>query len=215
MVKPLSSELTYIVVSIAIVLLSLTVHEAAHAWSADRLGDSTARILGRVSLNPLVHIDPIGTILLPLVAAVSNFPIIGWAKPVPVNTSRLAHPRRDFMIVAAAGPASNIALAVLGAVLVQLIPSSSGFRPSDGLDLTSILFMAGSINIFLAVFNLIPIPPLDGGNVLAGLLPPNAADVLDKLRPFGFIVLYGLMFTGILGDLIVPPARFLLRLLFP
>lgn len=215
MVNPLSSELTYIVVSIAIVLLSLTVHEAAHAWSADRLGDSTARILGRVSLNPLVHIDPIGTILLPLVAAVSNFPIIGWAKPVPVNTSRLAHPRRDFMIVAAAGPASNIALAVLGAVLVQLIPSSPGFRPSDGLDLTSILFMAGSINIFLAVFNLIPIPPLDGGNVLAGLLPPNAADVLDKLRPFGFIILYGLMFTGILGDLIVPPARFLLRLLFP
>jgi len=214
-VNPLSSELTYIVVSIAIVLLSLTVHEAAHAWSADRLGDSTARILGRLSLNPLVHIDPIGTVLLPLVAAVSNFPIIGWAKPVPVNTSRLAHPRRDFMIVAAAGPASNIALAVLGAVLVQLIPSSPGFRPSDGLDLTSVLFMAGSINIFLAVFNLIPIPPLDGGNVLAGLLPPNAADVLDKLRPFGFIILYGLMFTGILGDLIVPPARFLLRLLFP
>ena len=215
MVNPLSSELTYIVVSIAIVLLSLTVHEAAHAWSADRLGDSTARMLGRVSLNPLVHIDPIGTILLPLIAAVSNFPIIGWAKPVPVNTSRLAHPRRDFMIVAAAGPASNIALAVLGAVLVQFIPSSSGFRPSDGLDLTSVLFMAGSINIFLAVFNLIPIPPLDGGNVLAGLLPPNAADVLDKLRPFGFVILYGLMFTGILGDLIVPPARFLLRLLFP
>jgi Zn-dependent protease len=214
-VNPLSSELTYIVVSIAIVLLSLTVHEAAHAWSADRLGDSTARMLGRVSLNPLVHIDPIGTILLPLIAAVSNFPIIGWAKPVPVNTSRLAHPRRDFMIVAAAGPASNVALAVLGAVLVQFVPSSPGFRPSDGLDLTSVLFMAGSINIFLAVFNLIPIPPLDGGNVLAGLLPPNAADVLDKLRPFGFVILYGLMFTGILGDLIVPPARFLLRLLFP
>jgi Zn-dependent protease len=172
-------------------------------------------MLGRVSLNPLVHIDPIGTILLPLIAAVSNFPIIGWAKPVPVNTSRLAHPRRDFMIVAAAGPASNIALAVLGAVLVQFVPSAPGFRPSDGLDLTSVLFMAGSINIFLAVFNLIPIPPLDGGNVLAGLLPPNAADVLDKLRPFGFVILYGLMFTGILGDLIVPPARFLLRLLFP
>jgi Zn-dependent protease len=214
-VNPLSSELTYIVVSIAIVLLSLTVHEAAHAWSADRLGDSTARVLGRVSLNPLVHIDLVGTILLPLIAAVSNFPIIGWAKPVPVNTSRLAHPRRDFMIVAAAGPASNIALAVLGAVLVQLLPSSSGFRPSDGLDITSVLFMAGSINIFLAVFNLIPIPPLDGGNVLAGLLPPSAAEVLDRLRPFGFILLYVMMFTGILGDLIVPPARFLLRLLFP
>jgi Zn-dependent protease len=214
-VNPLSSELTYIVVSIAIVLLSLTVHEAAHAWSADRLGDPTARVLGRVSLNPMVHIDLVGTILLPIIAAVSNFPIIGWAKPVPVNTSRLAHPRRDFMIVAAAGPASNIALAVLGAVLVQLLPSPTGFRPSDGLDVTSVLFMAGSINIFLAVFNLVPIPPLDGGNVLAGLLPPNAAEVLDRLRPFGFLILYAMMFTGVLGDLIVPPARFLLRLLFP
>ena len=109
MVNPLSPDFSSIVVSIAIVLLSLTVHEAAHAWTADRLGDPTARLLGRVSLNPLVHIDPIGTILLPLIAAVSNFPIIGWAKPVPVNTSRLGHPRRDFMLVAAAGPASNLA----------------------------------------------------------------------------------------------------------
>ena len=117
------------------------------------------------------------------------------------------------MIVAAAGPASNIALAVLAAVFVQLVPSP-GFQSSDGFDVVSVLVMAGSINIFLAVFNLVPIPPLDGGNVLAGLLPPNAADVLDKLRPFGFIILYGLMFTGILSDLIVPPARFLLRLLF-
>ena len=214
MVNPLSPELTYIAVAIAIVLVSLTVHEAAHAWTADRLGDPTARLLGRVSLNPLVHIDLVGTILLPLIAAVSNLPIIGWAKPVPVNTSRLAHPRRDFMLVAAAGPASNIALAVLAAVLVQLVPSP-GFGSSDGLDLVSVMVMAGSINIFLAVFNLVPIPPLDGGNVLAGLLPPNAADVFDKLRPFGFIILYGLMFTGILSDLIVPPARFLLRLLFP
>jgi Zn-dependent protease len=213
-VNPLSPEIAYIVVSIAIVLVSLTVHEAAHAWSADRLGDPTARILGRVSLNPLVHIDPIGTVLLPLVAAVSNFPIIGWAKPVPVNTSRLAHPRRDFMIVAAAGPASNIALAVLVAVVVQLLPAP-GFSASNELDVVSVLLMAGSINVFLAVFNLIPIPPLDGGNVLAGLLPPAAADVLDKTRPFGFLVLYALMFTGVLGDLIVPPARFLLRLLFP
>ncbi len=214
MVNPLSPDLSYIVASIAIVLLSLTVHEAAHAWSADRLGDPTARILGRVSLNPLVHIDLIGTVLLPLIAAVSNFPIIGWAKPVPVNVSRLRHTRRDFVLVAAAGPASNVLLAVLAAVLVQLLPSSA-VTQADRLDLATIMFVAGAINISLAVFNLIPIPPLDGGNVLAGLLPPQAAAIFDKLKPFGFVILYVLMFTGILGDLILPPRRFLMGLLFP
>jgi Zn-dependent protease len=202
-VNSLSPDLSSIVASIAIVLLSLTVHEAAHAWTADRLGDPTARLLGRVSLNPLVHIDPIGTVLLPLIAAVSNFPIIGWAKPVPVNTSRLGHPRRDFMLVAAAGPASNLVLALIAAVLFQVVPAP-GFAARGQLDFVDVLFMAATINIFLAVFNLVPIPPLDGGNVLAGLL-----------RPFGFIILYALMFTGILSSLIVPPALFLRGLLFP
>ena len=103
-------------------LVSLTIHEAAHAWTADQLGDPTARLLGRVSLNPLVHIDPIGTILLPLIAAVSGLPLIGWAKPVPVNVSQLRHPRRDFMLVAAAGPVSNLLQAVVGAVVFR-VPS--------------------------------------------------------------------------------------------
>jgi Zn-dependent protease len=213
-VNPLSPDSSFIVASIAIVLLSLTVHEAAHAWSADRLGDPTARLLGRVSLNPLVHIDLIGTVLLPLVAAFSNLPIIGWAKPVPVNISRLGHPRRDFMIVAAAGPASNIALAVIAAVLVQVVPAP-GFAAPNRMDFVDVLFAAAEINIFLAVFNLIPIPPLDGGNVLAGLLPPDAAAVFDKMRPFGFIILYALMFSGILSRMIMPPALFLRGLLFP
>jgi Zn-dependent protease len=203
----------YIVVAVVIVLLSLTVHEAAHAWSADRLGDSTARLLGRVSLNPLVHIDWLGTVVLPLVAAYSNFPIIGWAKPVPVNMSRLKHPRRDFMIIAAAGPLSNLGLAVIAAVLFQVVAPNSA--PPRGLNLTDILYVAGAINVSLAVFNLVPIPPLDGGNVLAGLLPPAGADVLDRVRPFGFIVLYGLMLSGILGAIIQPPTAFLRGLLFP
>jgi Zn-dependent protease len=161
-----------------------------------------------------VHIDLIGTIVLPIIAAVSNFPIIGWAKPVPVDVRRLRHGRRDFMLVAAAGPVSNLVLAVLAAVLVQLLPAP-GFTPSNRLNLVDVMFAAGSINIFLAVFNLVPIPPLDGGNVLAGLLPANAAAMFDSLRSFGFIILYALMFTGILSDIIVPPALFLRGVLFP
>src|SRR3954469_23779114 len=135
--------------------MSLTIHEAAHAWTADRLGDPTARLLGRVSLNPIVHIDPIGTVILPLLAAVSNLPIIGWAKPVPVNMRQLRDPRRDFMLVAAAGPASNILMAVCGAVLARWLAVPS-FGQSPVLQFVE-------INIMLAVFNLVPIPPLDGG----------------------------------------------------
>ncbi|MGH9371493.1 MAG: site-2 protease family protein [Vicinamibacterales bacterium] len=201
-------DLTPILIGFAIVLASLTVHEAAHAWTADRLGDPTARLLGRVSLNPIVHIDPIGTILLPLLAAYSGLPIIGWAKPVPVNISRLRHHRRDFMFVAAAGPLSNIAQAVIFACIVR-----AAFAPTDTSLIKAVFAFAVEINLLLAFFNLIPIPPLDGGNVLAGLLPESAASVLDSVRQFGFILLYALMLTGVLFNLIRPPTDFLLRLL--
>ena len=188
-------------------LVSLSVHEAAHAWTADRLGDPTARLLGRVSLNPIVHIDLIGTVLLPLIAAFSGLPIIGWAKPVPVNISRFRHPQRDFAIVAAAGPISNLLQALAAAILVHVIAP-------DGL-VPAVVRLAVNINVFLALFNLIPVPPLDGGNVLAGLLPPAAANVFVAMRPFGFLILYAMMFTGMLSALIVPPALFLIRLLLP
>jgi Zn-dependent protease len=197
------------VIPFAIVLGSLTVHEAAHAWSADRLGDPTARMLGRLSLNPIVHIDPIGTILLPLVAVFSNLPIIGWAKPVPVNVGRLRNPRRDFMLVAAAGPASNLLLALLGAIAIRV-----GLGP-DALTSGHPLVQVVLINVLLALFNLVPVPPLDGGNVLAGLLPPSAAEVFVRLRPYGFLVLYALVLTDVLSMLIMPPAFFLVRLLLP
>jgi Zn-dependent protease len=195
----------FLIVAIAIVLASLSVHEAAHAWTANRLGDPTARLLGRISLNPLVHIDLIGTIVLPLVAAFSNMPIIGWAKPVPVDTRRLRDPRRDFMLVAAAGPISNILLAVGGAAIVAVTGT-----PSDP---NSPLLRWVETNILLAVFNLVPVPPLDGGNVLMGLLPPSTAATVDKLRPFGIIILYALMFSGFLAEIIMPPARLLWELL--
>ena len=189
-------------------IVALTIHEAAHAWTADRLGDPTARLLGRVSLNPLVHIDPIGTILLPLLAMFSGLPILGWAKPVPVNISRLRHHRRDFMIVAAAGPISNFLQAfVIAAVFRTLYdPSASDLLPA-------ILKDAVTTNLILAFFNLIPIPPLDGGNVLAGLVPESAARVMDQVRQFGFIALYALMLSGILTELIMPPTVFFYRLL--
>ncbi len=202
-------DLLAFAIPFAIVLGSLTVHEAAHAWSADRLGDPTARLLGRSSLNPIVHIDLIGTILLPLVAVFSNLPIIGWAKPVPVNTSRLRNPRRDFMLVAAAGPASNLLLALLGAMAIRV-----GVAP-DALTSGHPLVQVVLINVLLAVFNLVPVPPLDGGNVLAGLLPPSAADVFIRMRPYGFLVLYALVLTDVLSMLIMPPAFFLVRLLLP
>lgn len=200
------------VIAFAIVLVSLTIHEAAHAWTADRLGDPTARLLGRVSLNPIVHIDPIGTILLPIIAAVSGLPIIGWAKPVPVNIGNLRHHRRDFMIVAAAGPLSNLAQAVIAGLLARaLLASGPGAGMGDVL--FTILVATVQINLLLAFFNLVPIPPLDGGNVLAGLLPERGAAMIDAIRPFGFILLYALMLTGVLSSLIVPPMFFVAGLL--
>ena len=186
-----------------ILLISLTVHEAAHAWSADLLGDPTARMLGRVSLNPAVHVDLIGTVVFPLIALLTNLPIIGWAKPVPVATGRLGpNWRQKFMVIAAAGPASNLVLAAIAAVFLRL-------SSEEGL-VTLLLVMAVRINVLLAVFNMIPVPPLDGGNVLAGLLRGPVADTYDRIRPYGFLILYGLMFTGVLYTLISPPANFLL-----
>ena len=190
-------------------LASLTVHEWAHAWTADRLGDPTARQLGRVSFNPIVHIDLIGTIVLPLMALFTTGFVFGWAKPVPVNLSQLRHPKRDFMIVAAAGPTSNLVIATVAAVM---------FRAVGGLDgLTDpfirVLYVAVSLNVLLAVFNMLPVPPLDGGNVLAGLLPDSFAPLFHGLRQYGFLILLALIMTGALRIIVEPVADFIERLL--
>jgi Zn-dependent protease len=199
-----------------VLIASLSVHEAAHAWAADRLGDPTARFLGRLSINPAVHVDPIGTLLFPLIAMLTNLPLIGWAKPVPVDTRRLKHPARDFALIAAAGPASNLLMAGIGAIVLAIIPSVA---PGDiaaraiTTTLTQMVLQFVYINVLLAVFNMIPVPPLDGGNVLLGVLPPAGARVVEQLRPYGFIILYALMLTGTLSFLLGPVAGFLLNLL--
>jgi Zn-dependent protease len=206
-------------IGLAIILLSLTIHEAAHAWTADRLGDPTARRLGRVSFNPVVHIDPIGTLLLPIIAAVSHLPLIGWAKPVPVTIRNLRHPRRDFMIVAAAGPMSNLLQAIAGALILRALFPIGGAGVFDGGTrgalVENALMLAVEINLLLAFFNLIPVPPLDGGNVLLGLLPPRAAIAYSQLRQYGFLVLYALMLTGVASALIMPPTNLFMRILLP
>ena len=206
-------DFAQLLAGLLVLLFSLTVHEAAHAWSADRLGDSTARMLGRLSLNPAVHIDPIGTIVFPLLALVTNLPLIGWAKPVPVNTSQLRpHWRQKFMVIAAAGPASNLVLAAMAAILLRALApvgeTAGGVAASAWLP--SMLNMAVVVNVLLAVFNMVPVPPLDGGNVLSGLLTGPMADTFDRVRPYGFLILYGLMLTGMLTTIISPPASLLL-----
>ncbi len=199
-----------------VLLFSLTVHEAAHAWTANRLGDPTARRLGRISLNPAVHIDPIGTILLPLVAFMAGGLIFGWAKPVPVNPMNLKNYRRDYLLIAAAGPASNVLLATAASLLMRVGPAGAASSGGIASGLFDIGFMVIQLNLLLAVFNMIPIPPLDGGTVLAGLLPRPLADGYDRVvRPYGFMILLVLMMTGTLYDLIIPPFGVLSGFLTP
>ena len=210
----MNTDLLAAAVGFGVLLISLTIHEAAHAWTADKLGDPTARMLGRVSLNPLVHIDWIGTVLLPLLALVSRLPLIGWAKPVPVAMRNLRNPRRDFMLVAAAGPISNLLQAFVAALGVRAVQSSLNIANGPGL-IDGVLTLAVEINLLLAFFNLIPVPPLDGGNVMLGLLPPRLAATYSQLRNYGFLVLYALLLTGLASALIMPPTQFFLRVLLP
>ncbi len=210
-------NLTEILIVLVVLISSLSVHEAAHAFAADRLGDPTARQLGRLSLNPVVHIDPIGTLLFPLIAFLTNVPLIGWAKPVPVNTRFLKHPKRDFAIIAAAGPASNLVMAGIGAAVLSVARDASGPGDIAGGALTgplvALFFTFAIVNVLLAVFNMIPVPPLDGGNVLIGVLPHGPARVVEQLRPYGIIVLYGLMLTGALSTILGPVVSYLRYLL--
>ena len=159
-------------------IIAIVFHEVAHGWTARALGDPTAANLGRLSLNPIKHVDPFGTIILPAMLKLAGMPMFGWAKPVPVIKGRLRNPRRDMMIVAAAGPGSNLVMGLIGAVALGLLlrPYAGGVEPGAVMDFVLLnLFNFILINVFLALFNLLPIPPFDGGHIVEGLLPPRLA----------------------------------------
>lgn len=190
------------------VLYAIILHEIAHGWVANRLGDDTADRAGRLTLNPIPHIDPIGSVAVPLLLAVSGSPyLFGWARPVPVHFAQLRHPKRDMVLVAFAGPGTNLILAVLSALLARAL-AVAGVTP-----LVTMALVGVQINVVLAVFNLLPILPLDGGRVLCGLLPLPAARAFARLEPYGLLIVVGLLYLGVLGTVVGPLTRTLVNAL--
>ena len=198
-----------LIISFVPFMLAITVHEVAHGYVAYRKGDYTAKLMGRITMNPIRHVDPIGTILFPLMLVFSRSPVIfGWAKPVPVNAFNFKNPRKDMVLVSMAGPLSNILLAMAFALVFKILLLIFGptvlFNSQFLAPLAGMLVVGLKISIYLGVFNLLPIHPLDGSHILEGLLPADKARVYSRMDRYGGIILIALLFTGILQIIIRP-----------
>ena len=195
------------------IVFAITVHEVAHGWVANQLGDNTAKRMGRLTLNPIKHIDPVGTVILPMLLLYLGGFIFGWAKPVPVNWHNLGKPRRDMALVAAAGPGANLVMLLIWAILAKLLlmlVADSNLR-------TIFLMMCSvgiTINIVLMILNLFPILPLDGGRVMYSLLPKNISSYYARMEPFGLILIVVLIASGLFGAILGPPVNAVQYLVF-
>lgn len=222
------SRIFQIAADMAVLLFAVSLHESAHGAVASKLGDPTAERLGRITLNPLRHIDPIGSIIFPLVLAISGAPVFGWAKPVPVNVALLRNPRRDSALVSFAGPASNLLVALLSVVVLfgmklanprfpELVLQVLGHEGVQGAGLiVPVVYLLVSllvVNLVLALFNLLPVPPLDGSAVLAAVLPPPAAATFNRLGRYGMLIVFALLWLGAFDLVIRPVIVFVLGLL--
>lgn len=190
-------------VAVIPVLFAITLHEVAHGWVARRFGDRTAEMLGRLTVNPLKHIHPIGTVVVPAVTLMLGGFLFGWAKPVPVSVRNLGNPRRDMIFVALAGPIANLLMAVMWAFFARLI-MGLGLEGGAAVFCLGMAQVGVLINVILAVFNMFPLPPLDGGRVVAGLLPPAQAASFERLEQYGLVIILLLLFTGVLWRVLGP-----------